>query len=126
MADEDSETDELTKRFALAIKDARERNGMSQQALAFQIGVSLDHVSKLERSKYLPGLDVAARLVRALGVDANKLLGAQPATRTASRYRLEAEAELLRLAESLDEKTLRTAIELVEVLARRGKQHSTR
>ena len=91
-SDKGSDGDDLPARFALAVKGARERAGMSQAALAEAVGASLDHVGKLERAKYLPGLGVAAKLIVSLGLDANELLRAEPRRRKASRSRLEAEA----------------------------------
>lgn len=121
MADEDTEKSALADRFARAVKSARELKGMSQAALANKIGASLDHVSKLERAKYLPGLMVAAELIKVLELDANALLDAQPSQRKVSRRRLDVEAELARLAEALDDRTLGTAVALVAVLAARAK-----
>ena len=117
MAELDTTTDPLPARFARVVKDARERSGLSQAALAEQIGASLDHISKVERGKYAPSLVMAARLIRALKLDANALIEAQPTDRSASRRRLDAEAALMRLAEGLDDRTLDTAIALVRVLA---------
>ncbi len=122
MADSEDDKEALTERFARAVKDARERTGMSQAALADAVGASLDHVGKLERGKYLPGLQVARQLIKTLGLDANALLNAQPRTRKASRQRLEKEAAMIRLIEALDDRTLDIAIELIEVLASRARR----
>jgi DNA-binding XRE family transcriptional regulator len=121
MAEVDNSADDLKNRFALAVKRARELNGLTQQELADLVGASLNHIGKLERGKYLPGLQVAAKLICALGIDANGMLAVQPAVRGVSRHRLDDEAELQRLAETLDDRTIRTAIELVAVLAKRGR-----
>ena len=117
MAQNDKHTQTLTDRFAFAVRDARETANLSQAELADLIGASLDHVSKLERGKYLPGLAVAAQLIRALRLDANVLLSAEPHVRKVARKRQDAEAELMRLAIGLDDKTLETSIELIAVLA---------
>jgi DNA-binding XRE family transcriptional regulator len=121
MTEVDNSAEGLKNRFAIAVKQARELNRLTQQELATLVGASLNHIGKLERGKYLPGLEVAAKLIGALGIDANRVLAAQPTTRVASRHRLEDEAELQRLAEMLDDRNLRTAIELMSILAKRGR-----
>ena len=122
MADAHSDNiDDLKTRFAVAVKDARERHGYTQEVLAGRIDASLDHVSKIERGKYLPGLAVAAHIIRVLAIDANKLLGVQLTVRPVSQHRLEVENELMRSLGGLDDKTLQTAVELVQVLAKRAK-----
>lgn len=121
MADVDNSDTDLTARFGLAVKDARERASLTQQQLAHQAGASLNHIGKIERGKYLPGLHVAARIIVVLGIDANKLFGTKVQRRKASRRRLQDEAELIQVIEQLDDKALATAAELVAVLAKRGK-----
>lgn len=122
MADGNDDQQELTERFAGAVRNARERAGMSQAALAEAVGSSLDHIGKLERGKYLPGLLVAHHLIKTLGLDANALLNAKPRQRKASRQRLDREAALVNLVEGLDDRTLETVVLLVEVLASRSRR----
>ena len=122
MADSQDDKEALTQRFARAVKDARERAGMSQAALAEAVGSSLDHIGKLERGKYLPGLLVARQLIKTLNIDANSLLSTEPRTRKASRQRLEREASMMRVVETLDDQTLGTALDLIEVLASRTRR----
>lgn len=118
MADVDNSADDLTARFATAVKDSRERHGLTQQQLADKVGASLNHIGKLERGKYLPGLLVAAGIINVLGIDANKLFGTPVKQRKVSPRRLQTEADLIRVIEKLDDKGLETAAELVAVLAR--------
>jgi ribosome-binding protein aMBF1 (putative translation factor) len=118
MTEVDNSANDLKHRFALAVKRAREFNGLTQQELADKVDASLNHIGKLERGRYLPGLEVAAKLIGVLGIDANSVLAVRPATRAVSHSRLEDEAELQRLAETLDDRTICTAIELVTVLAK--------
>jgi len=121
MADVDNIDTDLTARFGLAVKDARERAGLTQQQLAQKTGASLNHIGKIERGKYLPGLSVAAQILVVLGIDANKLFGTKVKSRKASPRRLTDEAELIRVIEGLDDKSLATAAELVAVLSKRGR-----
>lgn len=122
MANSEDDKEALIERFARAVRDGRERAGMSQAALAEAVESSLDHIGKLERGRYLPGLLVAHQLIKTLGLDANALLDAEPRTRKVSRQRLEKEAAIIRLIEALDARTLDTAIELIEVLASRARR----
>ena len=117
MANHEKHKQALVERFAFAVRDARETSGLSQAELAEKIGASLDHVSKLEREKYLPGLAVAAELIRVLELDANALLLAEPRLRKVTRKRMDMEAEGIRLIAALDDKMLETAVELIGVLA---------
>ena len=94
---------------------------MSQAELAERVSVSIDHVSKIERLVYAPSLEMAARFVRALELDANDLIEAKPSSRKVSRRRLETEAALQRLVEKLDERTLDAALDIVGALAKHAR-----
>ena len=110
----------LSERFARAVLDARERRGLSQAELADRIGVSLNHVSKLEREVYSASFEMAARFIIELDMDANALIGAKPTLRAVSKKRREIEGQIVRLIEGIDEKTLDTALEILTALARQS------
>ena len=114
-----TETNELRSRFARAVRDARVGEKLSQSALAERVKVSTDHVSKIEREVYQPSLEMAARLILDLGLDANAIIKAKPVERQASRRRLEAEAELERMVENLDDGMVDTLIDVARSLERR-------
>ena len=58
------------------IKHLRGQRGMSQIALAKQLGVSKSVVSSYENSVHLPPYDVLIRMARIFGVSTDYLLGA--------------------------------------------------
>lgn len=58
------------------IKQLRSQRGMSQVALARQLGVSKSVVSSYENSVHLPPYDVLLRMARIFGVSTDYLLGA--------------------------------------------------
>lgn len=119
MAKTAKNTEEVPARLARAIKDSRERRGWSQAKLAELVDVSVDHVSKIERQVYQPSLEMAARFIVALELDANALINAKPVGRNVSKKRLETEAAAVRALETLNDKSLDTAAEILAVLARR-------
>lgn len=50
-----------------SLKDAREREGWSQQRLADELGVSRQTVISIEKGRYDPSLPLAFRLASAFG-----------------------------------------------------------
>jgi transcriptional regulator with XRE-family HTH domain len=122
MAGSKKKIEPLSERFARAVLDARERRGLSQAELADRIGVSLNHVSKLEREVYSASFEMAARFIVELDMDANQLIGAKPAKRAVSKKRREIEGQIVRLIEGLDDRTLDTASEILTALERQSRK----
>jgi len=60
--------------FGKAMRDARHRRGLSQEALADEAGVHRTYVSLLERGLKSPTLDVILKMARVLDVSAAKLI----------------------------------------------------
>lgn len=60
------------------VREVRLRAGLSQQALAAQVGLSRQALSALEAGRAIPGTDVALRLARALGCQVETLFAAEP------------------------------------------------
>lgn len=116
---DDSHAEKIRDAFARAIKAARQRQGMTQLELAKRLDVSLDHVSKLERAKYMPSIATAAIFIRELGLDANELIDATPYRREASRRRLDREAEAISVVEELSDTDLELAIEILNSIHKR-------
>lgn len=69
-----SVSDSLSRRIARGIREQRQRRRLSQLALAEAAGLSIDHISKVERGLREPRLGVVDRVARALGVDPAELL----------------------------------------------------
>lgn len=58
------------------LRKARERAGMTQEALSFQAGLHRTYISQLERDKKSPTVDVLFRLCDALGVRPSGIIAA--------------------------------------------------
>lgn len=56
------------------LRKARERAGMTQEALSFNAGVHRTYISQLEHDKKSPTIDVLFRLCDAIGVPASRLI----------------------------------------------------
>ena len=63
-----------------AIKDLREKRGMTQAELADKIGVSSKTVSKWETAKGLPDISLLQPLAQALGISVIELMNGEPIT----------------------------------------------
>lgn len=50
------------------IRELRSAAGLSQQALADQVGATRQTVNAIEQEKYAPSLELAFRIARAFGV----------------------------------------------------------
>lgn len=59
--------------FGARVRELRADRGLSQEQLAFAAEISTPYVSDVENGKRSPGLDVLARLARALGVTLSEL-----------------------------------------------------
>lgn len=60
-------------RFAANLRQARLQRELTQEALARDAGLTVGHVSLLERAQREPGLTTIAKLLRALDVPASVL-----------------------------------------------------
>lgn len=68
------EHDVAVQRFARALREVRQRRGLTQVALAERIGSTEQYVSRLEKAKVAPGIDLVSRLAVALGATLHDLL----------------------------------------------------
>lgn len=65
---------EIATEFAALLRAARERAGISQEALAARAGLDRSAVGQLERAETSPRLSTAMRLACALGIDPCELI----------------------------------------------------
>lgn len=56
------------------IRAAREPLGLTQQELAREVGVSSQHISRIEGGRVAPSLELLVRIARRLGVSTDRLL----------------------------------------------------
>ena len=62
------------KSFGAVCRDVRVANGLSQIEVAEAGGLEQSRVSEIERGRYLPGLDLAVRLAKGLGVTLTEIV----------------------------------------------------
>lgn len=55
------------------VKEYRKQKGLSQKALADEIGVARQTINLIEKNKYNPSLNLCLKLANALGTDLNSL-----------------------------------------------------
>jgi transcriptional regulator with XRE-family HTH domain len=65
----------LLARFAGNVRKLRSQKGLSQKALADNVGISVSYVSMLERGQRSPPLETIEKMARALRVPPTALLG---------------------------------------------------
>ena len=60
--------------FGARVRAARERLGLSQEALAHNAGIERSYVAQIEAGRRNPALENICKLAKALGVDAADLV----------------------------------------------------
>ena len=65
----------LARHVGAVAREARARAGLTQAEVAERVELATEVYARLERGKMLPSVPSLLRLCRALGVDANSLLG---------------------------------------------------
>lgn len=66
--------DDPLPHFGANLRAARERNGLSQEALAQRVGMDPAEIRRLESARRDPGVRVMTRLARGLGIVPAELL----------------------------------------------------
>lgn len=66
----------LAAAFGSAVRSARTRQGIAQEALAHLAGIERSHVGKVERGEHMPTLSAVLKLAAALGVSGADLVAA--------------------------------------------------
>lgn len=64
-----------SKEFGAAVREARERRGLTQKALAAQVPISPIFAHKIERGDSMPSLPTAMKIAEVLGVGMDELTG---------------------------------------------------
>src|SRR3954464_265932 len=62
------------KSFGVVCREIRKTGGLSQKEVADAGGLDQSRVSEIERGRYLPGLDMAARWAKGLGVTLTEIV----------------------------------------------------
>jgi transcriptional regulator with XRE-family HTH domain len=79
MSKENKMNKELAKSIGTAARQARKQLHLTQEDAAERIDVSVEFYARIERGTSLPSILTFARIVSALGVSADALLGRHPA-----------------------------------------------
>ena len=66
---------DIRKKFGERVRLRREELGLSQEEFAFQSGIHRTYVSGIERGVRNPSLTMVERIVKALGVSFDDLIG---------------------------------------------------
>lgn len=69
----------LAAAFGTAVRAARTRRGIAQEALAHLSKIERSHVGKIERGEHMPTLAVVLKIARALGMSGAELIAAAEA-----------------------------------------------
>lgn len=105
---------DVKERIALRIRAIRKRRGLSQEAMAAIIDRSPDTISNLERALSIPTYETLDALAKGLDVPlADFFLGDE----SENPIRAEAMTRLTDAARQLDDRTLKTAAAIIEVMA---------
>jgi transcriptional regulator with XRE-family HTH domain len=72
------ETDETEKLIAERLSEARRRTGRTLSEVAPAVGVSVTHLSRLERGDRQPSIGVLIQLARTYGTSVGQLVGEEP------------------------------------------------
>lgn len=65
---------EVKRKFGERVRDLRNKKGLSQEKLAFEVGMDLTSINEIERGHRSPKLITIFRLAQALGTRASQLL----------------------------------------------------
>ena len=101
------------------VREARHAKGLTQEQLAERIEKTVETVSNIERGHTFTGLETLERIARCLDTPLQDLFEGFEERRHVSRGRLDLELEIQSLVRGLSDKDVRSAIELVGVLAKR-------
>lgn len=66
---------ELQKTISAATREARMRLGLTQEAAAEKVGVSVEYFARIERGNALPSVSALRKLATAMEVSADDLIG---------------------------------------------------
>lgn len=74
MASNKSREEEVKRKFGENVREARKRKGLSQEKLAFEVGMDLTSINEIEMGHRSPKLVTIFRIAQALSTASSKLL----------------------------------------------------
>ena len=102
------------KDFGQNLARYRTKQGYTHAAFSEKTGVHVTNLSKYERGKSTPTLEVAEKLAQGLGVTIDELIYGPSAQRAESQLSDEQLLRLFTKTQDLDEHHRRTALELLD------------
>jgi transcriptional regulator with XRE-family HTH domain len=115
------EHDEIVRRFAARLRELRHARGMTQATLAQAAQVTSTYIGRLENGGAAPGIDLVARLAKALGAELTELLPTTDPPDPVDVLRIQAQRLFDGLLPAANRETLQL---LVPFLARLGESPS--
>jgi transcriptional regulator with XRE-family HTH domain len=100
------EQDEAVRLFAARLREVRRSRGMTQAELSRRALVTTSYIWRLESGGAAPGIDLVARLARALGTTSHDLLPETAAPDTMTLLRNQAAELFEALLSAADRETL--------------------
>jgi transcriptional regulator with XRE-family HTH domain len=108
-------------KFGEKLQKIRKRHRLSQEVLAERIGVTSNHLSRLERSRFQPSAEILKRLAQVLNVSTDYLLSEGDEPTTEVRIENQPLAERMKLLNTLDESEQQVVITLIDALLTKKK-----
>jgi transcriptional regulator with XRE-family HTH domain len=106
------------------VKRIRKERGWSQAELADKIGAHLNHVSKIENSKYMPSFDTVQKLAEVLQVSLDYLANSKDGKDGEMKIEDQTFAEKIRLLNSLETEERKAIILFIDALLSKKKMIS--
>lgn len=103
------------------MRRGRRLKSLSQSELADRVGASLEAISKIERSKSSPSVDLFAKIVQILDLDPRAIV-CSPVPDLRNEQRRELEDEVTMLVHQLDDRTLQAWLGIGEIVGGLSKQ----
>ena len=117
------EQDEIVRLFAARLREVRNAAGLTQAELGRRANVTVSYVWRLENGGASPGIDLVARLAKALGTTAQDLLPTTPPPDKMTALQDQAKSLFATLLAAADRETLQMLNPLLARLAASAVQH---
>ena len=111
--------EQLKQQIGMAVRVARKRRRLTQEALAAEANISMETVSNLERAATLPTVDVLFKLARVLPLDLAVLATADGNEPGMSKDRMRLESALSAIVQTLPDIQVEVLVDVATALARR-------
>lgn len=116
---------DVQKSVGVRVREAREKGGLSQQALAEIVDLSTSHIGQIERGERNASMPSIRRIAEALGVPLKNIVEAQEAHESRASYESNPKwRQLMRLAEGMDEEILDIFLRTLRLFKRQRKEAS--